>query len=135
MKRGRGWEEGVVAATAAPAAAAPAIPTAPAPASFDSLVPVSSVSRSLVRAHPHPLGCADSHAAMFIPAHPRLSPHHAHLAAAWPLCSFDCTFVRADRLCPLVLGLRLGSFGLVWAMVGLPACSPASRLCLYRIHS
>ena len=27
------------------------------------------------------------------------------------------------------------SFGLIWAMVGLPACSPASCLCLYRIHS
>ena len=32
MKRGRGWEEGVVAATAAHAAAAPAIPTPPASA-------------------------------------------------------------------------------------------------------
>ena len=112
MKRGRGWEEGVVAATAAHAAAAPAIPTPPAPASFDSLVPVSSVSRSLVRAHPHPLGCTDSHSAMFIPAYPCLSPHHAHLAAAWPL------FVLIQFACTRFLGR---SFARSWS-------SPPARL-------
>ena len=183
MKRGRGWEEGVVAATAAHAAAAATILTPPASTLFDLLVPVSLVSRSLVHAHPHPLGCADSHSAMFIPAYLCLSPRHAHLAATWPLfvlVRFACTHFLSCSLtrswsspptqlhqfplshvhpCPSALvpmsrpfGHHMASvlvqlhvhsrrlftptcfrpsFGLVWAMVGLPACSPASCLCLY----
>ena len=158
----------MVAATAAHAAAAPTIPTPSAPALFDSLVPISLVSCSLICAHPHPLGCANSHLAVFIPAYPHLSPrhthlattwplclfdlpvpvssvtrslirghphplsctkshlgmfipahlhlssHHTHLAVAWPLCLFDCTFVCANRLHLLILGLHLGSFRLWW---------------------
>ena len=51
---------------------------------FGLLVPISSVARSLVHGHPHPLSCT------------------------------DCTFVHADCLCLLVLCLCLGSFGLWW---------------------
>jgi hypothetical protein len=52
-------------------------------------------------------------------------PGQARLAFAWPLF----VFVRSRR--SFVPARFRPSFGLVWALVGLPACSPASRLCLY----